>query len=95
MPDQILGMHNAVNRKTQSGRVLGEQHKISVLEVLKAVTINAAYQYFEEDIKGTIEEGKYADFVIIDKNILEVEPSEIKNIKVLETIKEGQTIFKM
>ncbi len=94
MPDQILGMHNAVNRKTQSGRVLGEQHKISTLEALKAVTINGAYGYFEEDIKGSIEEGKYADFVILDKNILEVNPEEIKNIKVLETIKEGNTIYK-
>ena len=78
MPDQILGMHNAVNRKTQSGRVLGKQHKISPLEALKAVTINGAYQYFEEDIKGSIEEGKYADFVILDKNILDVNPEEIK-----------------
>ena len=94
LPDQILGMHNAVNRKTQSGRVLGEQHKISALEALKAVTINGAYGYFEEDIKGSIEEGKYADFVILDKNILEVNPEEIKDIKVLETIKEGNTIYK-
>ena len=94
MPDQILEIHNAVNRKTQSGRVLEEQHKISTLEALKAVTINGAYGYFEEDIKGSIEEGKYADFVILDKNILEVNPEEIKNIKVLETIKEGNTIYK-
>ena len=94
LPNQILGMHNAVNRKTQSGRVLGEQHKISPLEALKAVTINGAYEYFEEDIKGSIEEGKYADFVILDKNILEVKPEEIKDIKVLETIKEGNTIYK-
>ena len=94
MPDQILGMHNAVNRKTQSGRVLGQQHRISVMDALKAVTINGAYGYFEEDIKGSLEIGKYADMVILDKNPLEVPSEEIKDIKVLETIKEGKTIFK-
>ena len=94
MPNQILGMHNAVNRRTQSGRVLGEQHKVSVMQALKAVTINCAYQYFEEDIKGSLEVGKYADLVILDKNPLEVPCEEIKEIKVLETIKEGKVIFK-
>ena len=46
LPNQILGMNNAVNRKTQSGRVLGEQHKISSLDALRAATINGAHQYF-------------------------------------------------
>ena len=94
MPNQILAIHNAVNRETQSGRVLGEQHKISVLEAIKGVTIYGANQYFEEDIKGTIEEGKYADLIIVDKNPLEIDSKELKSIKVLETIKEGNTIFK-
>ncbi|MGL5695338.1 MAG: amidohydrolase [Peptostreptococcaceae bacterium] len=94
VPNQMIGIHNAVNRMTQSGRVLGEHQKISVIEAIKAVTINGAYQYFEDDIKGSIEEGKYADFVILDKNPLEVEVCELKNIKVLETIKEGISIFK-
>lgn len=94
MPNQILALHNAVNRETQSGRILGEDQRLTVIEALKALTINAAYQYFEEDEKGSIEEGKLADFVILDKNPLEVKNSEIKNIKVLETIKEGNTIYK-
>ena len=94
MPNQILALHNAVNRETQSGRILGEDQRLTVMEVLKALTINAAYQYFEEDEKGSIEEGKLADFVILDKNPLEVKTSEIKNIKVLETIKEGNTVYK-
>ena len=46
------------------------------------------------DIKGTLKEGKLADLVILDKNILKVKPMEIRNINVLETIKEGKTIFK-
>ena len=94
MPNQILAMHNAVNRQTQSGRVLGEDQRLSTMEAIKALTINAAYQYFEENEKGSIEEGKLADFVILDKNPLDVEASEIKQIQVLETIKEGNTIYK-
>ncbi|MBO3444475.1 amidohydrolase [Clostridium sp. CCUG 7971] len=94
MPNQIFAIHTAVNRMTESGRVLGEHQRIPVIEAIKAVTINGAYQYFEEDIKGSIETGKLADLVILDKNPLEVEASEIKNINVLETIKEGNSIFK-
>ena len=58
------------------------------------MTKNAAYQYFEEDIKGTIKENKLADLVILDKNPLKVDIDEIRNIKVLETIKEGNTVYK-
>lgn len=94
MPNQILAMHNAVNRQTQSGRILGADQRLSTMEAIKALTINAAYQYFEEDEKGSIEEGKVADFVILDRNPLDVNLSEIKEIKVLETIKEGNTIYK-
>lgn len=94
MPNQILAIHNAVNRKTESGRVLGEHQRIPVMEAIKAVTINGAYQYFEEDKKGSIEAGKLADLVILDKNPLTVDPQDIENIKVVETIKEGNTIFK-
>ena len=94
MPNQIFAIHTAVNRMTESGRVLGEHQRIPVMEAIKAVTINGAYQYFEEDIKGSIEPGKLADLVILDKNPLEVDKLEIKDIKVLETIKEGNTIFK-
>jgi predicted amidohydrolase YtcJ len=63
------------------------------LEALKAITINAAYQYFEEKTKGSIEVGKLADLVILDQNPLKVDPMTIKDIKVVETIKEGKTIY--
>lgn len=95
MPNMILAIHNAVNRKTQSGRVLGEEQKISVMDAIRAVTYNGAYQCFEENIKGSIEVGKLADLVILDKNPLEVPSNELKNINVLETIKEGKTIYKI
>ena len=94
LPNQILGIHNAVNRKTESGRVLGEHQRISVMEAIKAVTINGAYQYFEEDTKGSIEVGKLADMIIVDKNPLTIPSEELETIQVLETIKEGNTIYK-
>lgn len=93
VPNQIIGIHTAVNRTTESGRVLGEHQRISVMEAIKAVTINGAYQYFEEDTKGSLEVGKLADMVILDKNPLEIPAEELETIKVLETIKEGKTIF--
>lgn len=94
MPIMTLAIHNAVNRMTQGGRVLGEDQKISVMDAIRAITINGAYQYFEEKTKGSIEVGKVADFVILDKCPILVESQELKDIKVLETIKEGNTIYK-
>lgn len=48
MHNQIFAMHNTVNKITESGRVLGEYHRIYVMEPIKAITINGAYQYFEK-----------------------------------------------
>ena len=92
-PNMLETIWCAVNRITKEGTVLGEDEKISPLDAIKAVTKNVAYQYFEEELKGTIKEGKFADLVILDQNILKVQPMEIKDIRVLETIKEGETIF--
>ena len=83
-----------VNRISRSGAVIGESQKISVYEALKAVTVNAAYEYFEEDSKGSIEIGKRADLVILEQSPLEVEPMEIKDIKVMETVKDGNVIYR-
>ena len=94
-PNMFETIWCAVNRKTKEGKVLGEDEEISVLDAIKAVTINSAYQYFEEDYKGSIKEGKFADLIIVDKNPLNVEKEEIRNVKVLETIKSGETVWKM
>ncbi len=92
-PNSMRVLHSAVNRTTRSGYVIGSEHRLSPMEAIKAMTIWPAYQHFEEGSKGTLEVGKLADFVILDKNPLTVEPSEIKNIRVLETIKEGRTLY--
>ena len=94
-PNMIETIHIAANRITKAGILLGEEERISVYEALKAITINAAYQYFEEDSKGSIKVGKNADFVILDKNPLEVDITKIKDIKVLETIKNGKSVYKL
>lgn len=92
-PDMLHSVWTAVNRITRNGNLLGEDQKCSVYEALKAATVNAAYAYFEEDIKGSLSKGKLADFVILDKNPMEVPAMEIKDIKVLQTIKEGKVVF--
>ena len=86
-------LHTTVNRTSRSGDVIGPDQRVSPYIALKSVTEWAAYQYFEEDRKGTIKEGKMADLVILDKNPLKIEPSEIINLQVLETIKEGNKIY--
>lgn len=92
--DQMMVVWTAVNRVSRNGEVIGADERISPYQALQAITSNAAYQYFEEDKKGTLEKGKLADLVILDNNPLKVDPMKIKEIKVLETIKEGTTIFK-
>lgn len=89
----LFSVHNAINRTTKGGRVLGKEQKLTVWEALKGITVNGAYQCFEENSKGTLEVGKLADLVILDKNPLEIDPSAIKNIKILKTIKRGKTIY--
>jgi predicted amidohydrolase YtcJ len=82
-----------VNRIAPSGVVLGPDERVSPYVALRAVTAMAAYQIKEEKTKGTLEAGKLADLVILDKNPLKVESKAIKSIAVVETIKEGRTIF--
>lgn len=94
-PNMLHSVWCAVNRISRAGNVIGEDQKISVYDALKAVTINAAFQYSEEDSKGSLKDGKRADLVILDKSPMEVDPMEIKDIKVLETIKDGKTIYKL
>lgn len=94
-PDIITLFHTAVNRTTRTGYVLGPDQRISTAEALKAITINAAYQYKEEKNKGSIEKGKLADLVILDANPLTTAPSFLKDLKVLNTYKEGKLVYSL
>jgi predicted amidohydrolase YtcJ len=92
--DQIFTIHTAVNRTTRSGVVLGEKERITPLEALRAITLDGARMYGEEKQKGSIEEGKLADLVILSADPTAVAPETIRSIEVLETIKEGKTVWK-
>ena len=92
-PKSMMVLDATVNRTTRTGKVLGEAQKVSPYIALKTMTDWAAYQYFEEDIKGTLSTGKYGDFVILSDNPITIDPSKIKDIKVLATYKQGQLVY--
>ncbi|MDC3387993.1 amidohydrolase [Flavobacteriaceae bacterium] len=94
LPNLMRMVGITVERKSRSGKVIGAGEKLTPYEALKGITDWSAYQHFEEKTKGTIEKGKLADLVILDKNPLKVKEEEIKEIVVLETIKEGVSVYK-
>lgn len=91
--DQMMMLWSAVNRVSRGGAEIGPDQRGTPYEGLKAMTIWTAEQYDEQASKGSLEKGKLADLVILDKNPMRVEPMAIKDIKVMETIKEGKTIY--
>jgi len=93
-PKPIDLIWSTVNRRTRSNDILGTSQRISVQQAIRAVTINAAYQYFEEDQKGTISAGKLADLVILSDNPLDIEPMDIRELQVVETISHGRTVYR-
>lgn len=92
--DQMMMLWSAVNRISRAGVSVGPDQRITTYEALQAMTINVAAQYDEIDSKGSLKSGKRADLVILDKNPLKVAPAEIKGIKIVETIKDGESIYK-
>ena len=92
--DPMFILWTAVNRTSRSGQIIGPDERISVLDGLKALTIDGAHQYFEDNRKGSIEVGKLADLVILTANPTKVDPAAIKAIKVAETIKGGKSVFR-
>lgn len=85
--DPILGIHAAVNHPVS-------EHQLPLMEAIKMFTINGAYAIFEEDRKGTLERGKMADVVVLDRDILKVPQETIKDILVTETIKSGEIVVR-
>ena len=91
---QMLTVWTAVNRPRRSGGTLGEDQRITPYQALQAITVNAAYQYREEATKGSLAPGKLADMVILSADPNAVDPMAIRDIEVIETIKEGRTIYR-
>jgi predicted amidohydrolase YtcJ len=95
-PDSMRVLDATVTREARgSGRVLGPDQRVDVLTALKAMTIWAAYQKFEEGTKGSLAVGKLADFAILSRDPTTGDPRTIDTIKVTETVKEGKTIYRL
>jgi len=92
--DQMMMLWSAVNRISRASAQVGTDQKVTPYEGLQAMTINVAAQYDEANSKGSLTSGKRADIVILDKNPLKVDPMAIKDIKIMETIKDGKSIYK-
>ncbi len=93
----LLGIYAAVTRRTIDGANPGgwfPEQKIAVKEAIKAYTINNAYAAFEEHEKGSITEGKLADFVLLSKNILTIDPTTIDSVTVVMTVVGGKIVYK-
>jgi predicted amidohydrolase YtcJ len=94
LPSSIMIIATAVNRTSRTNKIIGENERITPYIALSSITKWAAYQNFTENLKGTLKVGKLADLVVLDKNPLKVEPKQLFDIQVIETIKEGKSIYK-
>ncbi len=94
LPDSMRVLSATVTRRSRSGDILGPRHRVPVATALKALTIWPAWQHFEEQTKGSIEVGKLADLVILSDNPLTVPEDQLDDLKVVETIKEGVSIYR-
>ena len=93
-PDMLLTIWAAVNRISRTGQEIGPEQRITTWEALRAVTCEAAYQYGEEESKGQLREGMRADLVILSGDPLATPPRDLRELAVLETIKDGETVFR-
>lgn len=85
-------IQTAVERKTRSGQEIGNEQKITVQQAIKALTIDAAWQINKEDKLGSLAKGKYADFILLDKNPFECPVVELENIKIVKTYINGNEV---
>lgn len=88
-----LGMWVMVTRRTDHGSVINPEEAIGREDALRCYTINNAFATFSEDDKGSIEPGKLADFIVIDRDFLACPEDEIKDIRVLRTVVGGRTVL--
>ena len=90
--EPLMAIQSMVTRKDYRGRVWGERQRISVDEALRVCTLHGAYASFEEDLKGSIAPGKFADFVLLADDPHTVAPDSIKDIRVVRTVVGGKTV---
>jgi predicted amidohydrolase YtcJ len=93
LPNLMQVVWATVNRTSRSGSVVGPDERVTPYEAMKMITLWGAEQFGEQAMKGSIKEGKLADLVVLSGNPLTVDPATINQIQVLETIKEGETVW--
>jgi predicted amidohydrolase YtcJ len=91
--EPLMALQSMVTRRDYKGREWGPNQKVTVDEALKIATINGARASFEEDLKGSITAGKLADFVLLEKDPHDVDPGQLKDIKVAQTVVGGKTMY--
>ena len=92
--DAVFTLWSAANRESKSGKVIGASERIPVSHALRALTADAAWQYRLERERGTLEAGKVADLVLLSRNPLTTDPKLLRDVKVVETVKEGRTVYR-
>ena len=92
-PDSMRVLSATVTRRSRSGDIIGPSQRVDVITALKAMTIWPAWQQFEGARKGSLEVGKLADLVVLSNDPTAVDPETLAGLKVVETIKEGSTVF--
>jgi predicted amidohydrolase YtcJ len=95
--DPLSGIYAAVTRRTLDGKNADgwfPEQKISLEEAIKGYTLNGAYTEFAEDVKGSVEEGKFADLVVLSQNLFEIPPKDILDTDVIATILNGEIVYK-
>jgi hypothetical protein len=90
----FMGIWSAVNRTTTSGKVLSAEERISIKDALKLYTINGAFANGVEEKLGTLYPGKLADIVVLNENPLEIDPAQLKDIKVSRTFIDGKEVYR-
>jgi predicted amidohydrolase YtcJ len=89
----LLGIHDAVNQKTESGEDYVPEESISPEAAIRMYTLHSAYASFEEHLKGSVEAGKLADLTILDADPTTIDPTEIADIPVHGTIIGGKLLY--
>jgi predicted amidohydrolase YtcJ len=93
--EPMMALQSLVTRKDEAGRVWGANQRITVDQALQVCTTNGAFASFEEEVKGSITAGKLGDFVILEKDPHDVDPDELKQIKILQTVVGGKTVHSL
>jgi predicted amidohydrolase YtcJ len=93
--EPMMALQSMVTRTDYAGRVWGPEQRVTVDQALQVATINGAYASYEEDVKGSIRVGKYADFVVLEKDPREVDPMTLKDVRVVRTVLGGRTTHRL